>query len=266
MTPTIPTVASVVSRVYYSLGGSGNSVLDALAWRPPQWVRGPALTLTVTDSIPDPDTGQPTTRQTAYVFDGAMRADHEQQAVITLNPIQTGAPITDHAYVVPPRLTVELVMSDAMQSFTVGQWTDGPSRSVSAFKTLKDIQSKRNLCSVATRMDQYDKMLISEVRASETTDTRYAGRFTVVFVQILTAAIEATSSTFNPVTDSERPQTTVETTAGQIQPNPVPVAVQSQNTVQIPYLAAKAGETPNTVYRAASVPGAGSWTSIPGLP
>jgi hypothetical protein len=269
-------VASALSRIYYGTGATfADQVLQALAWRPPQWsgAAGPILSAasaaaaeisgalggaitagaatpisalfsgTSVFSVIAPDAAG---NLTAYVFDGVIHAEHEQATIITLNPVQTGAALSDHAYVVPPRLVVEIAMSDAMQSFMLGQFTDGSPRSVSAYQTLVSIQQQRLPVSVATRLRQYDNMVIADIRAEEESRTRYALKAIVTFQQILTASIEATSSSisYNPA-NSSLPQVTGQTLIGQVQPLPVPASMIGQNY------------TP----AASTVPGAGNWSS-----
>src|SRR5215469_5595098 len=104
------------------------------AWRPPQWQQGTGATLTITavqatsrqtpsSTATLPSTaGAPSTQQPTvmYVFDGAIRADHVQDMTLTQNPVQTGVALADHSYLLPARLTVEIAMSDSMQSYVVG--------------------------------------------------------------------------------------------------------------------------------------------------
>jgi len=215
------------------------------AFRPANWKSKDTLTITATETTQGAK-GQPVNTAVAYVFDGVLHADHYQQSVVTLNPIQSGAPIADHAYTMPQRLTVELLMSDAMQSYNITQWQDGPTRSFSAYQKLLSLQRQRTPLQVATRMNQYDRMLVTEVRAAESSETKYGGKFYVTFTQILTAQIEISQS---GTADSARPQTTVQTVAGQVPTIPPSAATQALNAV------------PST----AAVPGAGQWSSLPGL-
>ena len=233
-------------------------------WRPPQWQSGnsgPALTMVVTN----PNTGE----KTIYVFDTSLRADHEGQSVITLNPTQSGAPIADHAYIMPRRLTVELLMSDAMQSyfiqpppgtlqsilsnpgssgFSAGYWA-GPSKSVSAYQTLLQVRSQRWPVSIATRLTTYDLMIISEVRAVESQETRYGGKFTVTFTEIFTATVTA------KLTDSTRKQVTIITIGGTVNLQPVPDNIR---TVLGSYPTIGGVSTAFQSARPRSVPGAGN--------
>lgn len=250
VSPISSRVASALSRIYYS------TVAPQIAkpgvagpFRPPQWGQAALFTVSLTDAK--------TGKQTVYIFDGVLRAEHEQHSVITLNPVQTGAAIADHAYVVPARLVVEIAMSDAMQSYDLGQWADGPSRSVSAYQTFVALQKQRQVLQVATRLRQYDKMLVAEVRAQEDQKTRYGLRAMVVFIEILTASVEATSSSISfPSADSALPQTTGQTLGGQVPTSPVPAVIQSQNSMsQILKDGSQLGRL------ASAIPGAGRWSS-----
>ena len=267
---TPATVTSAVSRIYYGLGGTfASRLIDAMAWRPPQWNKQqPALTIAAMDPSVDPDPS--TGGQVTYVFDGTMRADHDQESVITLNPVQSGAPIADHAYVVPSRLTVELLMSDAMQSYTSGQFAGGASRSVSAYQLLKKAQKQKWLLTVTTRLASYDNMVITSVHGAESPETRYGAKFSVTFTQILTASVEAVNTRFLVPDESARPQATENTNVGQLPAEEVPDSITTSNEVPVDILndplivptPAVAWPVQIPTARAASVPAAGRWSSI----
>lgn len=220
-------------------------------WRPPQWSGSsfgvPALTMTAQN----PTTGQ----QTAYVFDGIIRAEHEQRLVITMNPVQTGAAISDNAYVVPASVVVEISMSDAMQSFTTGQWAGGPSRSVNAYQTLCSIQESLTTVQLSTRLRPYTNMMIESVRALESPETRYALKALVTFRKIITATVTTISSTSSSLTsslNSQIPQSTTTTTSGQIQTQPVPGSITAQNSIS---------NSPINLAQVPAVAGAGTFSS-----
>ncbi|HJX54079.1 MAG TPA: hypothetical protein VJ801_15030 [Polyangia bacterium] len=250
VTPISSQVFSALSRIYSSTRTSEIAQLGvASTWRPPQWIHAAMFTVSVADAKGN---------QTVYVFDGVIRASHEQRSVVTLNPVQTGAAISDHAYIVPARLVLEISQSDAMQSYDVRQWADGPSKSVSAYQTLVALQKARQVLQVATRLRQYDKMLISEVHAEESEKSRYGLKAIVTFTEILTASVEATSSSMSfPAADSELPQTTGETMGGQVPTAPVPANIQSQNSMSSAI--SEAGSALQPI--ASSIPGAGTWSS-----
>lgn len=213
------TMASAVAAAWMTPASKGS-------FRPPQWANNdvPPLLLVALD----PQTNQ----NTAYVFDGVIRAEHTQKLEYTRNPVQTGAPIADHAYVTPPTVTAEIHMSDAMQSYVIDQWADADSRSVSAYRTLLRLQASRQPIAIFTRLNQYENMLIADVYAVEEQDTRYGLRAMVTFVQILTAYLSTSvvaAQVQNPI--SARPQTTASTSIGTIPPSTVGDAVERMNRV-----------------------------------
>src|SRR6185312_8878860 len=120
------------------------------SWRPPQWNQ-PALTsITIPAQPPDPVTGLAVPSYT-FVFDAILRAEHSQELKHTEHPVQTGANITDHMYPMPARLVLEIGMSDAMDSYSPGNWSGNPSKSVSAYETLLNFQNNKNLLTITTR-------------------------------------------------------------------------------------------------------------------
>jgi hypothetical protein len=207
-----------------------------------------------------------TVGKTAYVFDTAMTIEHDQEGVVTNNPVQTGTSLNDHFYLLPMRVTAEIAMSDSMQSYTIGQFSGGPSRSVNAYQTLLTIQASRTPVSIATRLattgiSSYATMMIVSIRAQEDKDTRFAGKFWVTFQQIITADVQTISGVeiisgadFNPTTDTTRGQAVGDTTVGPVNPAPVPSAVQNQNNITNASPAAGLSSVP-------PVSGAGNWSS-----
>lgn len=227
--------AALIAQVYYSTQ-SPNTINPGTSgpWRPPQWSRPTLAT--------PPLTLLPNTGTAIYVFDGALRAEHDQQSVITLNPVQTGAAITDHAYILPARLVIEILMSDAMQSYGVSQWADGPSKSVSAYQALVALQKARTVFSVGTRLRQYDQMLIADIRAEDTKETTYGLKAVVTFVQLISAQVQTTAAA------STNQQTTAQSSLGNVSATPIPPNIAAQNSVT----------------SESEVPAAGGYTSVVG--
>jgi hypothetical protein len=251
-------------------------------WRPSEW-RGPAPV-----SISVPATPGTTTSATVpaqfYVFDAVLKANHKRELRRTRHPIQTSAtsPVTsiaDHAFKEPTTMTVEIGMSDAMDSYAPGMWTSNPSKSVSAFQTLCNLQDAKTLVTVTTRLATYGNMLVEVIEPSETVKTLHGLKATVVFSQVFLAQLSAlelanggtgsasgtsgsgatnldsnvtltgnsgfseTSSGSNVL--SARPQTTDATPSGTQSLAAVPAAITSQHAV-----------TPTP-----GIPGAGGWSS-----
>lgn len=221
-------------------------------YRPSQWNSPGGATPSLTMTAISPQTGQ----QTAYVFDGTPGAEHTQICEITRNPVQTGAAVTDNAFIEPPQLVVQILMSDSMQSYTIGQWAGSPSRSVNAYQTLLSIQASLAPVQVATRLRQYNNMAITSIVAREDPKTTYSLEATITFTQIITAsgAISSGQATFNSPSNSRIPQSTSSTGLGETEPVPVPASITSQNNVDNANPPLKLQQVPD-------VAAAGNWSS-----
>lgn len=265
-------------------------------WRPSEWAR-PALTsITVPTSSLLPGTpssqtdafGNPLPAAPGYqgstilVFDSVLKIEHARDLRRTEHPIQTSSgsattSVTDHAYQLPAKVTLEIGMSDAMDSYSPAMWTGNVSKSVSAYQTLLQIQTARALVKLTTRLATYSNMILESIRPSDSEKTRYGLRATIVFSQIylaqnLTSASAGAGSVSAPSNNggtlsgsldygssggvvsagsqdvSSRPSTTDSTSLGTVQTSTVPPSIETQN------FAADA--------QASSVPGAGNWSSV----
>jgi hypothetical protein len=232
-------------------------------WRPPTWNQPAVTAITVPAPAPDPNSGKALDPE-VLVFDAILRAEHAEENRITDFPIQgsqSGAFVSDHVINLPSRLTLDIGMSDAMDSYYPGQWSSNPSKSVSAYQKLLDLKEAGQILSVTTRLKNFPSMVIESIQTSDTNRTLHGLRAIVTFRQIQIATIAAVSSTVsfnsddqsgaNPV--SARPQDTQATPVGALQPNLPSPAIVAQHQVT--------GQT-------TTVPYAGSWSSntVLGLP
>jgi hypothetical protein len=139
---------------------------------------------------------------------------------MTEHPVQNGASIVDHAFLVPAVVTLEIGMSDVMASYTPGQYSGSNSKSVSAYQTIKTLQGLRVPLLLATRLDQYKNMLIEDVSSPDDITTLYGARIRIRMKQIIIGAVTTQPS-------SARPNQTNQTSGGPIQSQPVPAGLQN---------------------------------------
>lgn len=246
-----------------------SQVADFGPYRPPQWANPnfskTTLTMNVTETVQVAPGSTPTfsgsfglpsapplTQQqtTTYVFDAIIRAEHHLESEITRNPVQISGVVSDHAYNLPSVVEVEIKMSDAMQSFTSGQFSGGASRSVDAFHALRDLKQNHTPVGLATRMNQYDTMLIQSIRVIEDKESRHGAKMLVRFQELLLAPVELTNSALVGAakTVSARPQTTDSTVKGLIGTQPIPQALTNQHNI-------------SGIVGLPKIPGAGNWSS-----
>lgn len=145
-----------------------------------------------------------------YFFDGFMDIDVASELEVTENPVETGTAIADHSYVKPTEITMQVIMSDVHQSLVPGQFTGGWSRSVTAYKILKEIQTKRIPIAVLCRLGLFENMVIRRLQANDTADTYQALNATVTLVELPIARIKT-------VEISLASQTTINTEMGKLQ-------------------------------------------------
>lgn len=138
-----------------------------------------------------------------WFFDAYLKMTHTSRLTITDHPVQTGAALTDHAFLQPRELSIEVGMSNVATSFVPGQFSGGYSRSVTAFQVLKDLQALRVPIQVHTRLGLYQNMLIEVLSAPDDHTTLDGLRATVTFREILVAQVKTVQISARPqITDT----------------------------------------------------------------
>jgi hypothetical protein len=156
----------------------------------------------------------PGTSDTIYVFDAVIRTEHQQRITKTEHPVQTGANVADHAIIEAARVVLEIGMSDAMDSFTTGQWTGSHAKSVNAYQTLLSLAKARQPLTVTTRLNVYTNMVLTGISVPDTVETRFALKASVTFEELFTGTITSQQV-------SSRPDLTGSTNLGTKQALPV---------------------------------------------
>lgn len=191
----------------YDIAGTGESIL----------VRSPEFT-TLDAPYGDPS-GSALAKQLVYVktniagyfFDAIMQTNYSRSLTITQHPVQTGAAISDHAYVNPVELTMQIQMSDVAKSIIPGQFTQGESRSLTAFQVLSKLQEQRIPMQVMSRLGLFSNMLIETIAVPDDYTTLYGLKATVTMCEVFVATVQT-------VKISARPQVTDSTNRGSAEP------------------------------------------------
>ena len=265
--------------------------MGTAAYRPANWVGPPMVSITVPavnngstsnslssaptgpcngtplfSATPAPVAASPTT----YVFDAILDVEHEQRLEKTHHPVQTGADVSSHAYLMPPSLVLNVLMSDVVESYTSGNFTGNPSKSVSAYQTMLKIQASRQPLTITTRLRTYTNMLITSLPPREDSKTITGLRMRVSFEGIFTASTST-------VPNSARSNDTALTGLGAVSPTPIadaiPATVPPTPAAPVSQFSypSQAASSPYTLPTndmftnfLADVPGAGNISSIPG--
>jgi hypothetical protein len=83
-------------------------------------------------------------------FDAVLKTSHASKITTTSHPVESGANITDHAFVDPAEVTIEIGMTDC----------NGVGVSDAMFKSLQALQTSRQPMTIQTRFKQYTNMLV----------------------------------------------------------------------------------------------------------
>lgn len=171
---------SILLKAGMISGMAGVSSITGLggAYRPKEWGSGNISELVYCK-----------TNVGGLFFDAVLSVSTEHTAVVTAHPVQTGANISDHMYLEPVKITMEIGMSDAMASMVEGQWTGAYTKSISAYRKLCELQAARIPFTVLTRLNQYENMVIESISVDDSRDTYFGLRASVSLQQIIMASV-----------------------------------------------------------------------------
>ena len=147
-----------------------------------------------------------------------LNVSTEHTAVVTSHPVQTGANISDHMYLEPVQITMEIGMSDCMASMVRGQWVGAYTKSISAYRKLCELQAARIPFTVLTRLNQYQNMVIRSISVNDDASTLYGLRATVNLQQLILANVTTEKVSAREWTSGDG------TNRGEVQPTPEPTS------------------------------------------
>lgn len=136
-----------------------------------------------------------------FFFDGFISTQHQLSATVTSHPVQDGAQISDHIYVDPSRITMEIKMSDSNKGSAVKNGVQDQffglayTRSVGAWNVLKQLMRQRIMFQVHTRLDTYQNMVITSLSSRDTLDNLYGLSATVEMEEVLIANVKTVKVT-----------------------------------------------------------------------
>lgn len=144
-----------------------------------------------------------------FIFDAYFKLEHESKLKITQFPISTGASVTDHSFLQPATLTIDIGMTDVAKPL-YDKFSGSRSRSIKAFNVLQELQAARVPIQITTKLKTYKNMLVETITSPDDYTTLNALKATVVFKEIMVVNIKT-------VTLSAKPHTTNTTTKGKVE-------------------------------------------------
>lgn len=109
-------------------------------------------------------------------FDAVFTTNHTQTLTKTAHPVEHGADITDHAFMEPEQVSMEIGMSDVVS---------GNGSSVNLYHAMLDLQRSRQPVPVVTRLKNYQNMLITSISSPDDYTTTFGLRATINFEEII---------------------------------------------------------------------------------
>jgi hypothetical protein len=184
-------------NVYNTLKASATLSMQDQAYRPSKWPPSTSETdeeLMLRASniskqvVEDAGSGQAAER-IGYFFDAFLKESHTGSVRITDHPVQGGASISDHAYNLPDKLTIEIFVSDVMDVLVKNQFSEYTTKSVSAYEVLRELKEARQPLEINTRLRIYEDMIIENMFITDDYKSRNSLRCSVSFRQIIMASV-----------------------------------------------------------------------------
>lgn len=168
------------------------------SWRPPQWTNYGsdedqmiylAPNISEVEEVRIGKKKETYEVTVGYYFDAFIKENHTGSVRVTEHPVQGGANISDHAYNLPDKLTLEILVSDSVESIVAGQFSGGETKSISAYEVIRKLKEKRALVSVRTRLHYYTNMIIENMTTSDDYKSANSLRCTVSLRQVMMAVV-----------------------------------------------------------------------------
>jgi hypothetical protein len=123
------------------------------------------------------------------IFDATFEESHQHDLQVTDNPVESGVVISDHAFMLPLKLTIYAGVSDSPIDEQPGQFSDNR-RSVQAFETMSNLQRSAEPFDVQTGLRLYKNMVCVSIRTAQDVATSMAFIFTAELRQVIIVKTE----------------------------------------------------------------------------
>lgn len=167
------------------------------AYRPVGWGRlsdqdaKDSLYMKSLSNISEIQTQEESDVEYGYFFDAFIIESHTGTVRITEHPVQSGANISDHAYNLPDRLSLQIFVSDSMECVVSNQFSQYSTKSVSAYQVLRELKRKRKPLSVRTKLQYYTNMLIESMTVNDDFKSAHNLRCTVMLREVMVADVKS---------------------------------------------------------------------------
>lgn len=127
------------------------------------------------------------------VFDATFVEDHNSDLEVTDNPIETGALVSDHAFMKPLRLSITAGVSEVLLPSGNPDFGNNTERPTTAYELLSELQKEREPFDVQTGLRVYENMMCINFSASQNKDSSGIFYFTAQLREVLIVNTETTT-------------------------------------------------------------------------
>ena len=145
---------------------------------------------------------------------------------ITNHPVETGAAISDHAFMMPVEVEMRVGWSDSSGGYQ--------GYSTAVYEALQALQQAREPFTAVTGKRVYQNMLIAGLEVSTNAASEYALLARVMLREVIIVSTSSVAASGAAATQADPARTSVTTTAGTKQP--IPVETPSWAKGLTPYL------------------------------
>lgn len=126
----------------------------------------------------------------AIIPDVVISETHDDDVTVTQHPVDTGAPISDHAFAQPAIVTCVFGWSDSsrlINSALDGSILKGMQTTKDVYDKLLELKNARMPLHLSTGKRKYDCVIITKLKVTTTVETESAAIIEITFQEILLA-------------------------------------------------------------------------------
>ena len=127
------------------------------------------------------------------VFDATFVEDHTSELEVSDNPIETGALVSDHAFMKPLRLSITAGVSEVLLPSGNPDFGSNTERPTTAYELFSALQQEREPFDVQTGLRIYENMMCINFQARQDKDTAGIFYFTAQLREVLIVDTETTT-------------------------------------------------------------------------
>jgi hypothetical protein len=170
----------------------------------------------------------------AFSFDAVFSESHTHELEVTDNPIETGSVVSDHAFMLPIRLTLTAGVSDTpLAEINNDQFAGGQGRSVKAFDLITQLQRFAEPFDVQTKLRLYKNIICTKIDVFQDKENQFALDFTAELREVIivnTRTVKYKSRKVKKTNNSDSKDVT--TTDKHAKPKEGPTARQANPVVE----------------------------------